>query len=62
VSLATPPKLQRLQEALYTKAKQERHKVPSRGTKRFPAEQVFGELGVFRLRRFHLGSPAHASV
>ncbi len=37
-----------------------RHKVPSRGTKRFPAEQVFGELGVFRLRRFHLGSPAHA--
>jgi RNA-directed DNA polymerase len=39
-----------------------RHKVPSRGTRRFPAEQVFGELGVFRLRRFHLGSPAHASV
>jgi len=39
-----------------------RHQVPSRGTKRFPAEQVFGELGVFRLRRFHLGSPAHASV
>ncbi len=37
-----------------------RHKVPSRGTQRFPAEQVFGELGVFRLRRFHLGSPAHA--
>jgi RNA-directed DNA polymerase len=39
-----------------------RHKVPSRGTRRFPAEQVFGELGVFRLRRFHLGSPVHASV
>ena len=39
-----------------------RHKVPSRGTRRFPAEQVFGELGVFRLRRFHLGSPAHAGV
>ncbi len=39
-----------------------RHKVSSRGTTRFPAEQVFGELGVFRLRRFHLGSPAHASV
>jgi RNA-directed DNA polymerase len=37
-----------------------RHKVPSRGTKRFPREQVFGELGVFQLRRFHLGSPAHA--
>lgn len=39
-----------------------RHKVPSRGTRRFPAEEVFGELGVFQLRRFHLGSPAHASV
>jgi RNA-directed DNA polymerase len=39
-----------------------RHKVPTRGTKRFPAEVVFGELGVFRFRRFHLGSPAHASV
>jgi RNA-directed DNA polymerase len=39
-----------------------RHKVPSRGTKRFPREQVFGELGVFQLRRFHLGSPAHARV
>ena len=39
-----------------------RHKVPSRGTKRFPREQVFGELGVFQLRRFHLGSPAHALV
>jgi RNA-directed DNA polymerase len=39
-----------------------RHQVPSRGTRRFPAEQVFGELGVFRLRRFHLGPPVHASV
>jgi RNA-directed DNA polymerase len=39
-----------------------RHKVPSRGTQRFPAELVFGELGVLRLRRFHLGSPAHARV
>jgi RNA-directed DNA polymerase len=39
-----------------------RHKVPSRGTKRFPREQVFGALGVFQLRRFHLGSPAHALV
>ena len=32
-----------------------RHKVPSRGTARFPAEAVFGELGVLRLRRVHLG-------
>jgi RNA-directed DNA polymerase len=39
-----------------------RHKVPSRGTKRFSADVVFGELGVYRLRRFHLGSPAHARV
>jgi RNA-directed DNA polymerase len=38
-----------------------RHKVPSRGTKRFPRARVFGALGVFPLRRFHLGSPAHAS-
>jgi RNA-directed DNA polymerase len=39
-----------------------RHKVRTRGTRRFPADRIFGELGVFRLRRFHLGSPAHASV
>ncbi len=39
-----------------------RHKVPSRGTKRFSADVVFGELGVFQLRRFHLASLAHARV
>ncbi|MGH8513801.1 MAG: reverse transcriptase domain-containing protein, partial [Gammaproteobacteria bacterium] len=39
-----------------------RHKVPSRGTRRFSADVIFGERGVFQLRRFHLGSPAHASV
>ena len=39
-----------------------RRKVPTRGTKRFPAAVIFGELGVVQLRRFHLGSPAHASV
>ena len=39
-----------------------RHKVPSRGTRCFPVDRVFGELGVFQLRRFHLGSPAHARV
>lgn len=33
-----------------------RHKVQSRGTNRFSAEVVFGELGVLRLRRVHLGS------
>jgi RNA-directed DNA polymerase len=37
-----------------------RHKVPTRGTERFPAEVVFGELGVFQLRRFQYASPAHA--
>lgn len=39
-----------------------RHKVPTRGTKRFSAEVIFGEWGVFQLRRFHLGSAAHALV
>ena len=33
-----------------------RHKVPSRGTSRFPARAVFGELGVLRLRDVQLGS------
>ena len=31
-----------------------RHKVPARGTKRYPAERIFGELGVVQLRRFQL--------
>lgn len=39
-----------------------RHKVPTRGTRRFAAEVVFGDLGVWQLRRFHLGPPVHASV
>jgi RNA-directed DNA polymerase len=34
-----------------------RHKVPTRGTTRFPYQAVFGELGVFRLRRSCLGVP-----
>jgi RNA-directed DNA polymerase len=38
-----------------------RHQVPSRGTRRFPREVVFGELGVLRLRRLHLGPPPCAS-
>jgi len=37
-----------------------RHKVPSHGTSRFPAEAVFGALGVLRLRRVHLGPPPRA--
>jgi RNA-directed DNA polymerase len=32
-----------------------RHKVPTCGTDRFPAQRVFGELGVIRLRQIHLG-------
>lgn len=39
-----------------------RHKVPTRGTRRFAAEVVFGDLGVFHLRRFHLGPLVQASV
>ena len=39
-----------------------RHKVPARGTGRYPDEVIFGELGVFQLRRFYLESPAHARV
>lgn len=35
-----------------------RHKVPTRGTKRFQADVVFGALGVLRLRREHLGPPS----
>ena len=34
-----------------------RHKVSSRGIRRFPDKVVFGELGVIRLRRVHLGPP-----
>ena len=37
-----------------------RHRVPSLGTRRFPAEAVFGELGVLQLRRIHLGPPPYA--
>jgi RNA-directed DNA polymerase len=38
-----------------------RHKVQGRGTKRFSDDQVFGEFGVLRLRRVHLGPPPCAS-
>jgi RNA-directed DNA polymerase len=34
-----------------------RHKVSTRGTRRFDACAIFGELGVLRLRRAHLGPP-----
>ena len=39
-----------------------RHKVLSRGTRDFSLTRVFGELGVFSLRRLPLASPAHARV
>jgi hypothetical protein len=39
-----------------------RHKVPTRGARRFSREVVFEERGGLRLRRLHLGSPAHAEV
>ena len=38
----------------------QRHKVPTRGTRRFPAERVFGEIGVLRLRTLHVGRSACA--
>ena len=38
-----------------------RHKVAGRGTRRFPADAVFGELGALRLRRVHLGPPPWAA-
>ena len=37
-----------------------RHKVPSRGTRHFPGRDVFGKLGVLRLRRLHLGATPKA--
>ncbi len=33
-----------------------RHKVPSRGTRQFSDHEVFGRLGVLRLRRMHIGA------
>ena len=38
-----------------------RHKVQGRGTTRFSDDRVFGEFGVLRLRRVHLGPPPCAS-
>jgi RNA-directed DNA polymerase len=32
-----------------------RHKVPTRGTRRFRADTIFGDLGVLRLRTVHVG-------
>jgi RNA-directed DNA polymerase len=39
-----------------------RHKVPSRGTRRYPVERIFGELGVLQLERLNRVRPAHAGV
>ncbi len=38
-----------------------RHKVPALGTTRFSDKAVFGDLGMLRLRRVHLGPPPCAS-
>lgn len=35
-----------------------RHKISSRGTRRWGADEIFGPLGVLRLRRVHLGARA----
>ena len=39
-----------------------RHKMQSYGVNRFPDSYVFGELGILRLRRVHLGKPACAGT
>jgi RNA-directed DNA polymerase len=39
---------------------QRRHKVPGRGTGRFPDSEIFGARGVLRLRWVHIGRPARA--
>ena len=39
-----------------------RHKVPSRGTRQFPDQVVYGQLGVLRLRRMHIGAPPTAAL
>lgn len=41
---------------------QRRYKVPSRGTRRFSDERIFGELGVQRLRTLHVGPLSTAGV
>ena len=38
-----------------------RHKIQTRGTRRFPPAAVFGSLGVVRLRDLHLGPLPRAS-
>jgi len=35
-----------------------RHKVQSRGTRQYPDEVIFGEMGVTRLRSIHIGATA----
>lgn len=39
-----------------------RHKVQSRGTRSFPAQEIFGTYGVLRLRRVHLGPLPYDSL
>lgn len=34
----------------------QRHRVPTRGTRAWPADEIFGALGVLRMRRVHLGA------
>ena len=64
MSLQTPESVRRLQRALYVKAKTEPawHRVPTRGTRRFSAEQVFGPLGVIRMRPLPVGPQSCASA
>ena len=34
----------------------QRHRVPTRGTRAWPPDKIFGALGVLRMRRIHLGA------
>lgn len=56
MNLVTPDKIRELQIKLYKKAKQERHKVQSRGTVKFNDKYVFETVGIIRLRDVHLNS------
>ncbi|HYK91295.1 MAG TPA: hypothetical protein VE398_21165 [Acidobacteriota bacterium] len=54
MSLQTPSKIRTLQRKLYCKAKDDH--VRTRGTRVLANEEIFGRLGVLRLRSVHLSA------
>ena len=58
--LETPERIRSLQSKLYAKAKADRrrHKVPTRGTRVFGWDLVFGSLGVLSLDALRRGRTA----